>query len=105
MKSIVLVFSLAIALTAAQASNPYAGQADAVAAGRKLFRNECAQCHGAEAVGGPKAPSLRSRRVQEAPDDALFKFLTNGKLKHGMPSWSRLPEQRRWQIVTYLKSL
>jgi hypothetical protein len=43
--------------------------------------------------------------VHEAPDDALFNFLTNGDLRHGMPSWSRLPEQRRWQIVTYLKSL
>jgi len=105
MKTIVLFFTAAIALTAAQRSNPYAGQADAVAAGRKLFRNECAQCHGAEAVGGRKAPSLRSQRVREAPDEALFKFLTNGKLKHGMPSWSRMPEERRWQIVTYLKSL
>jgi hypothetical protein len=22
-----------------------------------------------------------------------------------MPSWSRLPEQQRWQIISYLKSL
>jgi hypothetical protein len=22
-----------------------------------------------------------------------------------MPSWSGLPEQRRWQLVTYIKSL
>jgi mono/diheme cytochrome c family protein len=121
MKSVVLVLAAAMALrgagspaganrlragsTSESRSNPYAGNADAVAAGRKLFRNECAQCHGAEAVGSAKAPSLRSRRVQEAPDDALFKFLTNGKLRHGMPSWSRLPEERRWQIVAYLKSL
>jgi len=26
-------------------------------------------------------------------------------LKQGMPSWSRLPDQRLWQIVTYLKTL
>ena len=105
MKRIVLALAALLALTAAQRSNPYAGQPDAVAAGRKLFRNECAQCHGTEADGGPKAPSLRSSRVQEAPDDALFKFLTNGRLKNGMPSWSRMPDERRWQIVAYLKSL
>ena len=105
MKRIVLAVAALLALTAAQRFNPYAGQPDAVAAGRKLFRNECAQCHGAEADGGPKAPSLRSPRVQEASDDALFKFVTNGRLKHGMPSWSRMPDERRWQIVAYLKSL
>jgi mono/diheme cytochrome c family protein len=26
-------------------------------------------------------------------------------MKNGMPSWSRLPEQQRWQIVSYVKSL
>ena len=32
-------------------------------------------------------------------------LLTNGSMKNGMPSWSRLPEQQRWQIVSFLKSL
>jgi mono/diheme cytochrome c family protein len=85
--------------------NPYAGQPSAVVAGRKLFRHQCAACHGAEASGSESAPSLRSAQVQEANPAALFSFLTNGNLRRGMPSWSRLPEQRRWQIVTYLKSL
>jgi len=31
--------------------------------------------------------------------------LRNGSLRHGMPSFAHLPEQQRWQIVTYLKSL
>jgi len=38
------------------------------------------------------------------PAGALFWFLY-GNLKHGMPSWSRLPDERRWQLVSYLKSL
>jgi len=86
-------------------SNPYAGRADAVAAGRKLFRYNCAECHGAEASGSRSGPTLRSPRVQDGPPGPLFWFLTNGNLRHGMPSWSRLPDERRWQIVTYLKSL
>jgi hypothetical protein len=32
-------------------------------------------------------------------------LLTNGSMKNGMPSWSRLPEPQRWQIITFLKSL
>jgi hypothetical protein len=39
------------------------------------------------------------------PDAALVQFLTDGDLRKGMPSWSRLPEERRLQLVRYIKSL
>ena len=39
------------------------------------------------------------------PDAALVQFLADGNLRKGMPSWSRLPEERRWQLARYLKSL
>jgi len=35
----------------------------------------------------------------------IFWVITNGVVRRGMPSWSRLPEIQRWQIVTYLESL
>jgi cytochrome c oxidase cbb3-type subunit 2 len=85
--------------------NPYAGRTLAVEAGAKLFRQHCAECHSVNGEGSVDAPSLRSAHVQAAPPGALFWFLTNGDLRHGMPSWSRLPEERRWQLVTYLQSL
>jgi mono/diheme cytochrome c family protein len=43
--------------------------------------------------------------VRQAPPGAIFWVLRNGALWRGMPSFSHLPEQQRWQIVTYLKSL
>jgi mono/diheme cytochrome c family protein len=86
-------------------TNPYAHDSGAVRAGGKLFRYHCAECHGGDANGSRFAPTLRSRSVQGADAGALFWFLTNGDLKRGMPSWSRLPEQRRWQLVSYLKLL
>src|SRR5258708_22085964 len=89
----------------AQQSNPFSGRTEAVRAGAKLFRAHCAACHGAAAQGHENAPSLTTPRVQERSDAALFAFLTNGDLKRGMPSWSRLPDERRWQIITYLRSL
>lgn len=86
-------------------SNPFAADPNAPAAGRKLFQQHCAQCHGAAATGGHRAPSLRARAVRTATPGALFWVLTNGAVRQGMPVWSKLPEPQRWQIVSYLKSL
>ncbi|HYL10691.1 MAG TPA: c-type cytochrome [Candidatus Acidoferrales bacterium] len=85
--------------------NPYEGKAEAALAGRKLFERHCAECHGTDARGRGKAPSLDSGLAQLAPPGDLFWFLTNGNLRAGMPSWSRLPGAQRWQIVVYLKTL
>ncbi|HXN23819.1 MAG TPA: cytochrome c [Candidatus Dormibacteraeota bacterium] len=85
-------------------ANPYAGLAQAAAAGKKLFRRHCAECHGDTAHGTERAPSLHSPRIQSATPGDLNWFILNGNLRAGMPSWSGLPEQRRWQIITYLKS-
>jgi mono/diheme cytochrome c family protein len=86
-------------------TSPFAGQAEAVSAGSKLFGDHCAKCHGPDALGRGKRPSLRSKVVQQAADGQLFWFLRNGNLRRGMPSWSSLPEPSRWQIIAYLKSL
>ncbi|HKV39267.1 MAG TPA: c-type cytochrome [Blastocatellia bacterium] len=90
---------------AAFSKNPYADEQEAVQAGSKLYHRHCAECHGRDAGGGLKAPGLRGKLVQNAAPGVLFWFLTNGNLRHGMPSWSALPNERRWQLVTYLKSL
>ena len=85
--------------------NPFAGRPEAVAAGAKLFRQNCANCHGSEAIGTKKYPNLHSEQVRAATPGELEWLLKNGSMKNGMPSWSRLPEQQRWQIVAFLKSL
>jgi mono/diheme cytochrome c family protein len=85
--------------------NPMAGNSDAILAGAKLFQQNCASCHGKQAEGRLKRPSLRSDRLKSATAGELEWLLKNGRLKNGMPSWSRLPEPQRWQLVTFLKSL
>jgi mono/diheme cytochrome c family protein len=85
--------------------NPYAGNAEAVAAGKNLFQDNCARCHGTDAQGKNGRPSLRSERVQHATDGELAWLLKNGEIYKGMPNWSALPEQQRWQIIAYLRSL
>jgi mono/diheme cytochrome c family protein len=85
--------------------NPYDSQSTAVAAGAKLFHQNCASCHGSEAMGTAKKPNLHSDRIRSSTPGELEWLLKNGSMRNGMPSWSRLPEQQRWQIVSYLKSL
>lgn len=88
-----------------QRQNPFDHQANAIAAGGKLFRQNCASCHGDEGAGRDNHPNLHSERIRNATPGELEWLLNNGSLKNGMPSWSRLPEQQRWQIVSFLKQL
>jgi mono/diheme cytochrome c family protein len=90
---------------AAVRRNPLESDPEAIAAGAKLFEQHCAECHGANADGGKKGPSLRAEQVQQATPGTLFWLLTNGVVRKGMPVWSRLPEPQRWQLVSYIKSL
>lgn len=86
-------------------TNPYEAKPGARTAGEKLFRRECAECHGMDAAGLRKAPPLNSPSVTSAPPGAIFWVLRNGSLRRGMPSFAHIPEPQRWQIVTYLRSL
>lgn len=90
-------------------SNPYATDPDAPAAGAKIFAEHCASCHGAAAEGKADKkhprPNLHSDRLKQATPGELFWLLGNGSQKNGMPSWSKLPDAQRWQLITFLKSL
>ena len=90
--------------TASEMKNPYEGSAAAAAAGKKLYAQDCAQCHGTNRQGMGPAPALDGLSVRNAKPGELFWFITTGKLTSGMPSWGNLPNQQRWQIVTFLKS-
>src|SRR5258708_6528848 len=88
-----------------QLKNPYAGQPAAVAAGSKLYTMNCGSCHGIKGRGTGNIPALSKGPTQSVPDGEVFWFITTGSVNNGMPAWASLPEQKRWQIVTYLKSL
>ena len=52
-----------------------------------------------------RGANLLRAEVQQSTPGTLFWILTNGVVRRGMPVWSKLPEQQRWQIVTFLLSL
>jgi mono/diheme cytochrome c family protein len=85
--------------------NPFATDPEAGIAGRKLFEQHCAECHGAKGDGTKRGPRLREPAIQQATAGEIFWILTNGVVRRGMPAWSKLPEPQRWQVVTWLKSL
>jgi mono/diheme cytochrome c family protein len=86
-------------------TNPCSADPGAAAAGRNLFRNNCAKCHGENAEGKAKRPSLKSKRIQTATDGELAWLIKNGEAFKGMPGWGALPEPERWQIISYLRTL
>ena len=85
--------------------NPLAGNPEAIASGANLFANNCAKCHGANAVGKGSRPTLRSSRIAGASDGDLAWILKNGNPYKGMPGWGALPDRERWQLVAYVRSL
>ncbi len=91
--------------SAASLENPVRGQSGAATAGSKLYAAHCAACHGRSAEGAGNIPALAHSRVQGVPDGEVFWFITRGSRSGAMPSWASLPDEQRWQLVTYLKTL
>ena len=85
--------------------NPFENDAEAAGAGKKLFEQHCAECHGETGDGTDRGPALRIAAVQQAAPGEIFWILTNGVVRRGMPSWSKLPEPQRWQIVAFLRGI
>jgi len=87
--------------------NPLASRPEAMAGGKKLFLRNCVECHGQEGTGILKkhAADLQLPAVQAQTDGILFWKITNGNPDRGMPSFSKLPELQRWQIILFLRTL
>jgi hypothetical protein len=58
-----------------------------------------------QAGDGNRRETLRRPAVQQQADGVLFWKLTNGNATRGMPSFSKLPELQRWQLVLYIRTL
>ena len=82
--------------------NPYQGDTEA---GRPLYQNRCAACHGPAGTGSGNIPDLTKQKTQGASDGELFWYITKGDLNNGMPSWEGIPEKERWQIINFLRVL
>jgi len=85
--------------------DPYAADGSALNDGKLVFASTCAACHGANGEGGGVVPALRSEAISQASDGELFWYITKGDVNNGMPSWAALPEEKRWHVISYLRSM
>src|SRR5579863_7733922 len=85
--------------------NPYAGQQAASDAGKTVYGRNCLACHGKTGHGTGNVPSLVDGKLKGVSAGEVFWFITKGDKDNGMPSWASLPEQKRWQVVTYVEEL
>jgi mono/diheme cytochrome c family protein len=98
-----------------------AASAATVAQGRKLYEDNCVQCHGVAGDGnGFGAPFLvppprdftaaaykfRTTESGALPtDEDLFRIISRGANGTGMPPWQYLlTDQERWALVDYVKT-
>ena len=103
--------SFLIPTAEASRRNPLTG-AEAWQQGTDLFRNHCAQCHGADGRGAtaigprmyPPVPDLASPEIQRFSDGALFAVVSHGVSWTGMPAFGRsLGESDRWKLVAFVR--
>src|SRR5258708_13154252 len=67
-------------------ANPLAGNPKAIERGRGNFRLNCSYCHGMDARGGLRGPSLSSGRLNHGDtDQAIFPTLLRGIPATQMP--------------------
>jgi len=87
------------------ANNPFANNPDAVPQGAALFDRTCSGCHGPGATGG-RGPALANGVFQHGgSDNEIFATIKSGVPGTQMPSFSTLPSDDVWRLVTYIKSL
>jgi putative heme-binding domain-containing protein len=75
-----------------------------VAAGRQLYRNSCAGCHGLTGEGGRGPNLMGGRAVSRSSDEALFQSLKFGLAGTDMPP-TKLPDEKLWQILAFVRGL
>ena len=85
--------------------NPLAGQQAAIYAGKAVYARNCLACHGRTGKGTGNVPSLVDGKLKGVASGEVFWFVTKGDNDNGMPPWAFLPEEKRWQVVSYVESL
>jgi mono/diheme cytochrome c family protein len=91
-------------------ANPMAADARSLENGRKSYQINCAVCHGAAGRGDGPATTygvipmpLVGPTTRALSDGQIFGIIRNGR--GNMPTYNRIPDMERWDIINYLRGL
>lgn len=105
-----------------KSENPYRGHAEAIKIGASAYNQNCARCHGLEAISGGIAPDLRkldnecaTQRVEKKKaacvaeiDQYYTASVRKGKVRNGavyMPPFDGiLSQEATWAVKAYLET-
>ncbi len=90
--------------------NPYSGNPRAIEIGKHAFAQNCARCHGIDAISGGIAPDLREKLPLGAEGDDIFRErMVNGAIRNGvtyMPKFEGVVKQEGlWAIRSWLETV
>ena len=90
--------------------NPVPVTDSSLANGRKYFEINCAVCHGSNGDGqtpnsryGIISIPLTGQISKDRTDGYIFGMIRNGR--NTMPSYNRIEERDRWDVVNYVRAL
>lgn len=82
--------------------------------GVKLYKEDCAVCHGSPQnpiaeIGRslyPRAPQFMKHSPADMTDGMIFQITKRGVARTGMPAWSRnMSDEEIWKITAFLKHM
>ncbi len=93
------------------AENPYSGNEKAIAIGSSAYNQNCARCHGLDAISGGIAPDLRALEPGGAGDEWYMERVRHGAIRNGityMPAFAipkgPLSQEALWAIRAWLET-
>lgn len=89
-------------------TNPYSGNAKAIEIGTSAYAQNCARCHGLQAISGGIAPDLRYLELGAEGDAWYLERFRHGSSRDGkvyMPPFGDvLGQKAAWAIRAYLET-
>ena len=91
-----------------RAENPYRGNAKAIEIGASAYGQNCARCHGLDAISGGIAPDLRLLELGDSGDEWFVQRYQHGSVREGkvyMPPMGEILGQKAgWAIRAWLET-
>jgi cytochrome c oxidase cbb3-type subunit 3 len=82
-----------------------AGNAQAIDAGKNIYRGRCGVCHGIDAKGYRGSDLTTGDWVHGGSDPQIFRTIARGITGTEMPGNVNMSEEEVWMVVAYLRTL